>query len=129
MRTRCAVFLVTSAAVVLAGCGSDAATATAEPPLSERDPDGHAACSIFMNPPREWAEGASDIEVALGGNMIAHDHAIESTTPAIRASVDEDFDVPGHGMVEADELIAACEDNGLTIQAGSLAEERAQRSS
>lgn len=103
--------LVLCAAVVVlaAGCGSA--------PFSERDPDGYEACSVLAETSAHSSAG-----VQMGGLIEAARYARKASTKAIRDSATSLFDsdaVEATGgtddfpIVDADELRAACSDEGF----------------
>lgn len=95
------------AAVLMAGCGGGQS-------FAERDPKGYDACG-------KWAAAKSrgDVTSLIGGNMAVAELARESSTKAIRDSVenlmDEESadDVGQFGMVDAKKLEKACKDAGF----------------
>lgn len=97
------------AAVVLAsGCGGES--------FADRDPKGYEACG-------KWAAAKSrgDVTSIVGGNLEVAELARESSTKAIRASVenlmDEESagDVGQFGMIDAKTFEKACKDEGFDI--------------
>lgn len=107
--TRHAFVLITAAgALTLASCAASN--------LESEDPAGHQACTEYMVTAYNDATEDDTLAVALGGNSIAAEHALKSTTPEIRAAA-EDTSHPDFGLylADGDALVAACMEHGYEV--------------
>lgn len=84
--------------------------------LKNEDPAGHEACTTYLVNAEEDLSDDDILVYVLGSNSLAAEHAMDSTTDAIRAAA-EDASFPEHNLYIADAaaLVAACQDNGYEV--------------
>lgn len=124
MRARRLAVIAACAALVLAGCAAEADSETGRAALADADPEGFAACAAYMDAPAEKysAQIDDDLDLILFSGALAHDRAVNASTEAIAASVNEELTSQGVPSVVAADLIAACKGQGFSVQEGSAAE-------
>lgn len=93
-----------------------APTACGTTGLEDEDPAGHQACTTYMTTTHEDLAGDDVLVVAIGSNSVAAEHALDSTTPEIKAAAEESS-YPEHNLYLADveALVAACMDHGYEV--------------
>lgn len=105
---RSSALLAITLALALTACGASN--------LEDEDPAGHQACTEFMVKAYEDATEEDALVVLLGGNSLAAEFAVDSTTDAIRESASKSLPEADLYILSGKDLVAACNEHGYEVE-------------